>query len=340
MENNEVINHIIEEILNSDELTEKLKSLNNLDEIYSFYRSIDERLSEEDFNDYLSDLIPPIENSKTLDEHLLNQVAGGVKTKKFDKTLAAILSSLALASPMSSNALTSEKTKPTNTTSTQEKFSTKKKLGIAAIGIPTVGALLLGTGKLISKQNTVVVIGGDEKSRDTIVNDLIKNNEDNSCTDISARLAKRVGFWRSKPFNWNIKKINTNDLDSDDSDDSDSEKLLKNAMMAIVIVRNEEEVKEMGEKIDRITGPKDTKSDCMVVCVVDKSSSSAVKEQIDKKREVYRNLGYKGKKLERIAHEFSLVSFLGESRLGNDLCIIWDKDKNKYYWERWQKIKI
>ena len=67
MENNEVINHIIEEILNSDELTEKLKSLNNLDEIYSFYRSIDERLSEEDFNDYLSDLIPLIENSKTLD---------------------------------------------------------------------------------------------------------------------------------------------------------------------------------------------------------------------------------------------------------------------------------
>ena len=339
MENNEVINHIIEEILNSDELTEKLKSLNNLDEIYSFYKSIDERLSEEDFNDYLSDLIPLIENSKTLDEHLLNQVAGGVKTRKFDKTLAALLGSLALASPMSSNALTSEKTKPINTTSTQEKFSTKKKLGIAAaIGIPTVGALLLGTGNLISnhihQNNTVLVIGGDEQSRDALVED-IKNNKNEIGDDISTMLTRGgnytdgISAWRAKFSNWNIKKINAND--------ENLEELLKSAMMAIVIVTDKKEAKEIDEKIDRITTTRTktgaTRSKCLVVCVADEMSPD-VKQEIDNEREKCRP-NFTGEDIEKYIRSWELPIQQGKKRLMVDVGYIWDRKNGEYFCNRY-----
>jgi len=77
MKNNNVIDKITKEILNSDELSAKLKKLNGIDEIYSFYKNIGSMPSKEEFKEHVFNLITTGDDLKKLSEISLSKIAGG-----------------------------------------------------------------------------------------------------------------------------------------------------------------------------------------------------------------------------------------------------------------------
>ena len=64
---------VTEKIIGSEELSEKLKNMKNLDEIVKFYQSLDGSIAQEDILDYLHEVLGCY---KKIDDNSLEKVVG------------------------------------------------------------------------------------------------------------------------------------------------------------------------------------------------------------------------------------------------------------------------
>ena len=86
----------IKQIFENENLSKKLIKLETLDEILELFKSIDNNISKEDFEEGINELLE--KSSEKLTDETLSEISGGALNKNFKKSLAATLAALSMGS--------------------------------------------------------------------------------------------------------------------------------------------------------------------------------------------------------------------------------------------------
>lgn len=86
----------IKQIFENENLSKKLIKLETLDEIFELFKSIDNNISKEDFEEGINELLE--KSSEKLTDETLSEISGGALNKNFKKSLAATLAALSMGS--------------------------------------------------------------------------------------------------------------------------------------------------------------------------------------------------------------------------------------------------
>ncbi|MDR1627638.1 MAG: hypothetical protein LBR79_02550 [Oscillospiraceae bacterium] len=129
----------------SEEKTEEISKLDDIESVFKIYKSFDDNLSKENFIKYVYESADIVENFKNqtneVKVEMLNKVSGGKMNKNFNKTIASLLGVITLATvPISVGASNTDKSSPSTTTNQN---GTLKKVAKG------VGYTIAGTGALI-----------------------------------------------------------------------------------------------------------------------------------------------------------------------------------------------
>ena len=86
----------INQIFENKDLSKKLIKLETLDEIFEFFKNIDNTISKEDFEEAINEVLE--KSSEKLTDETLSKVSGGTLNKTFKKSLATTLAALSVGS--------------------------------------------------------------------------------------------------------------------------------------------------------------------------------------------------------------------------------------------------
>lgn len=103
------IQNAVNKVLENPELSKKLIKLETVNEIFEFFKSIDNNISKEDFEEAINELLE--KSGEKLSDESLKKVSGGVINENFKKPLAATLAALSLGSTQIHAAPKTEKSK-------------------------------------------------------------------------------------------------------------------------------------------------------------------------------------------------------------------------------------
>lgn len=123
----------IKQIFENENLSKKLIKLETLDEILELFKSIDNNISKEDFEEGINELLE--KSSEKLTDETLSEISGGALNKNFKKSLAATLAALSVGSSQIYAA-------PQTTSKTSKVISAALLTALGVTGATALGAML------------------------------------------------------------------------------------------------------------------------------------------------------------------------------------------------------
>ena len=123
----------IKQIFENENLSKKLIKLETLDEILELFKSIDNNISKEDFEEGINELLE--KSSEKLTDETLSEISGGALNKNFKKSLAATLAALSVGSSQIYAA-------PQTTSKTSKVISAAFLAALGVTGATALGAML------------------------------------------------------------------------------------------------------------------------------------------------------------------------------------------------------
>lgn len=192
----------INQIFENKDLSKKLIKLETLDEIFEFFKNIDNTISKEDFEEAINEVLE--KSSEKLTDETLSKVSGGTLNKTFKKSLATTLAALSVGSSQIYAA-------PQTRNKTVKVISTALLTALGITGATALGAtlyyILNKSGDLTEtdQKNTYYIILTDSsnsarlKQASQALIQLIQNDENFKQDFNNALKAKNIKFENLNP---------------------------------------------------------------------------------------------------------------------------------------------
>lgn len=192
----------INQIFENKDLSKKLIKLETLDEIFEFFKNIDNTISKENFEEAINEVLE--KSSEKLTDETLSKVSGGTLNKTFKKSLATTLAALSVGSSQIYAA-------PQTRNKTVKVISTALLTALGITGATALGAtlyyILNKSGNLTEtdRKNTYYTILTDSsnsarlKQASQALIQLVQNDENFKQDFNNALKAKNIKFENSNP---------------------------------------------------------------------------------------------------------------------------------------------